>query len=126
MKSLDMKAAPAAAAAALEIVTGAGLVVAPSLLARLLFGSEMGGTGDIVGRIAGLVMICLAAACWPRGPEGARQALAPLLALSWLAAAYLLVVGASGANVGPLLWPAFLAHLVLGVLLGRVWFTSRG
>ncbi len=31
----------AAAAAGLEVVTGAGLVVAPSLLARLLFGSEM-------------------------------------------------------------------------------------
>jgi hypothetical protein len=30
-----------AAAAGLEVVTGAGLIVAPSLLARLLFGSEM-------------------------------------------------------------------------------------
>ena len=49
-----------AAAAGLEVVTGAGLVVAPSLLARLLFGSEMNGSGDLVGRISGLVMLCLA------------------------------------------------------------------
>ena len=35
----------AAAAAGLEVVTGAGLVVAPSLLARLLFGSEMNASG---------------------------------------------------------------------------------
>jgi hypothetical protein len=34
-----MKTAPAAAAAGLEVLTGLGLVVAPSLLARLLFGS---------------------------------------------------------------------------------------
>jgi hypothetical protein len=34
-----------AAAAGLEVVTGAGLIVAPSLLARLLFGSEMNASG---------------------------------------------------------------------------------
>jgi hypothetical protein len=38
----------AAAAAGLEVVTGAGLVIVPSLLARLLFGSEMNAAGDLV------------------------------------------------------------------------------
>jgi hypothetical protein len=37
-----------AAAAGLEVVTGAGLVIVPSLLARLLFGSEMNAAGDLV------------------------------------------------------------------------------
>ena len=60
----------AAAAAGLEVVTGAGLVVAPSLLARLLFGSEMNTPGDLVGRISGLVMLCLALGCWPRAFKG--------------------------------------------------------
>ena len=46
----------AAAAAGLEVLTGAGLVVAPSLLANLLFGSEMDSSGDLVGRISGFVM----------------------------------------------------------------------
>ena len=77
----------AAAAVGLEVVTGAGLVVAPSLLARLLFGSEMNASGDLVGRISGLVMLCLAFGCWPRAFEGEDpQALAPLLALSLLTA----------------------------------------
>ena len=49
----------AAAAAGLEVVTAAGLVVAPSLLARLLFGSEMNASGGLVGRISGLVMLHL-------------------------------------------------------------------
>ena len=77
----------AAAVAGLEVATGAGLVVAPSLLARLLFGSEMNASGDLAGRIAGLVIVCLALGCWPRASVGQdRQALAPLIALSLLAA----------------------------------------
>ncbi len=120
------EAAPVFAAAGLEILTGAALFAAPSFTARLLFGSEMGGSGDLVGRIAGLVMLCLATGCWPSASErGSPRALAPLLAVSVLAALYLLVVGAGGANVGLLLWPAFATHLILAVLLARVWMASR-
>ncbi len=124
--SVTQEAAPVLAAAGLEILTGAGLFAAPSLLARLLFGSEMGGSGDAVGRIAGLVMLCLAVGCWPGASErGSPRALAPLLALSVLAALYLLVIGVGGANVGLLLWPAFAAHALLAVLLARAWMVSR-
>ena len=116
----------AAAAAGLEVVTGAGLVVAPSLLAKLLFGSEMSASGDLVGRISGLVMLCLALGCWPRAFEGEdRQGLAPLLALSLLATVYLIYVGMGGVNVGVLLWPAAAAHLILAILLARAWMSRR-
>ena len=54
------------AASGLEVLTGVGLVVAPSLLSRLLFGSDLNAAGEATGRIAGLVMVCLAAGCWPR------------------------------------------------------------
>ena len=115
-----------AAAAGLEILTGAGLMVAPSLLATLLFGSEMNASGNAAGRIAGLVMVCLAIASWPRGPDdGSSQALLPLLALSVLAALYLAVVGLIGATVGALLWPAAAIHLVIAVLLVRAWMAGR-
>lgn len=118
-------AAPVAAAG-LEILTGATLFAAPSLLARLLFGSELGGSGELLARISGLVMLCLAVGCWPSASErGSPRALAPLLALSVLAALYLLVVGVGGANVGLLLWPAFAAHALLAGLLARVWMASR-
>ncbi len=123
---MDSDTGPIVAAAGLEILTGATLFAAPSLLARLLFGLEMGGSGDSVGRIAGLAILCLAAGCWPSASErGSPRALAPLLALSVLAALYLLVVGAGGAKVGILLWPAFAAHLILAGLLARVWMASR-
>jgi hypothetical protein len=111
-----------ATAAGLEVVTGAGLFVAPSLLAGLLFGSEMNVAGDLVARISGLVMLCLSLGCWPLGFEGeGRQTLTPLLALSRLAAVFLIYVGIRGANVGPLLWPAAATHLVIAILLARTW-----
>jgi len=117
---------PAAAAAGLEVVTGTSLVVAPSLLATLLFGSEMNASGDLVGRIAGLVMLCLALGCWPRPSEGEdRRALAPLLALSLLAAGFLIFVGMGGVSVGVLLWPAAAGHLMLAILLARTWMSRR-
>ena len=115
-----------AAAAGLEFLTGVGLVVAPSLLARLLFGSEMNASGDLVARISGLVMLCLALGCWPRAFEGEdRQAIVPLLALSLLATAYLIYVGMGGVNVGALLWPAAAAHFILAILLARAWMSRR-
>ncbi len=111
------------AASGLEVVTGPGHVAAPSLLARLLFGSDLNAAGDATGRISGLVMLCLAASCWPRAAEA--HALAPLMALSWLAAAFLIITGLIGANVGVLLWPAAALHLILAVLLTRAWMESR-
>ena len=71
------------AASGLEVLTGLGLVVAPSLLARLLFGSDLNGAGEATGRIAGLVMVWLAAGCWPRAAGAEPHALAPLMALSY-------------------------------------------
>jgi hypothetical protein len=114
------------AAAGVEVLTGLGLVVAPSLLTRLLFGSDLNGAGEATGRIAGLVMVCLAVGCWPRDAEiGQSRVLIPLAALSWLAAAFLGVSGTVGANVGLLLWPAAALHLILAVLLTRALMESR-
>ena len=114
------------AASGLEVLTGLGLVVAPSLLARLLFGSDLNGAGEATGRIAGLVMVCLAACCWPRDAEISQsQTLIPLAALSWLATAFLGISGVAGTNVGLLLWPAGALHLVLAILLTRAWLENR-
>ncbi len=56
------------AAAGLEMVTGASLFAAPSLLSELLFGSPMTAPGRTVGRVA-LAILCLAVGCWPPGME---------------------------------------------------------
>ncbi len=113
------------AASGLEVLTGAGLVLAPSLLARLLFGSDLNAAGEATGRISGLVMLCLAAGCWPRAVGGEAHARAPLIALSWVAAAFLIVTGLIGTTVGMFLWPAAALHLILAVLLTRAWMKAR-
>jgi hypothetical protein len=113
------------AASGLEILTGLGLVVAPALLTRLLFGSGLNAAGEATGRIAGLVMLCLAVGCWPRAASAESHALAPLLALSVLAALYLIVVGFGGTIGGVLLWPAAAAHAVLAIPLARAWMKAR-
>jgi hypothetical protein len=113
------------AASGLEGLTGVGLIVAPSLLARFLFGSDLNSSGEATGRISGLVMVCLAAGCWPRAAGAEAHALSPLTALSWLAAAFLIVTGLIGSRVGVLLWPAAALHLILAALLTRAWIGSR-
>ena len=129
MKSEGLNAATPwiRAASGLEIVTGLGLVVAPSLLTRLLFGSGMNAAGEATGRIAGLVMLCLAAGCWPDAVGAAQpRTLVALMALSWLATAFLVASSAIGATVGILLWPAAALHLFLAVLLTWAWMGGRG
>ena len=86
------------AASGIEVLTGLGLIVAPSFLAWLLFGSDLNAAGKATGRIAGLVMVCLAAGCWPRGAGTEAHALAPLMALSGLATVFLIVIGLIGAT----------------------------
>lgn len=124
MIEFDSKSAPAAAAAGLEILTGAALLVAPSLVARLLFGSGMNAGGDALGRIAGLVMLCLAVGCLPRASS--PPPLVSLFALSLVAAIFLAVAGMQGVTVGVLLWPAAAVHLILAIFLARATrLTSR-
>lgn len=113
-------------AALLEVGTGAVLMVSPSLFTRLLFGGEMTAPGEALGRLSGLALLCLPAACWPRRGESgiSASALSALLSFSALAAAYLLSVGISGDRTGILLWPAAATHLVLGLLLGLTWIRN--
>ena len=106
------------AAAGLEMLTGAALFAAPSLLSELLFGSPMTAPGPTVGRVAGLAIFCLAIGCWPRGIT--PRALPGLWLLSALVAVYLIWLGVNGGPVGVLFWPAAATHLTLAVLLAVV------
>ena len=54
-----------ALAAMAEAVTGLALVVAPSLVGRLLLGVEAIGIAIPVARVLGVALIALGVACWP-------------------------------------------------------------
>ena len=54
-------------AAVIEAATGLALIVAPSLVGRLLLGAEGTGVAIPVARVLGIALIALGVACWP-GP----------------------------------------------------------
>ena len=101
-----------------EGLTGLALIAAPKAVCAVLLGEEPGGTGAAVGRVAGIALLSLVASAWlARRERGGRSALVALLLYNALTAAYLSLLGVQGDWVGPLLWPAVAAHLVIGSLL---------
>jgi hypothetical protein len=104
-------------AAAAEAGTGVALLVAPELVARLLFGSEVAGVGTVAARFAGIALVGLGVACRPvHSGEGARRG---MLVYGILATVYLAYLGASGGPAGLLLWPAVALHGAICLWLAR-------
>ena len=101
-----------------EAATGLVLLVAPSLVGRLLLGEELSGLAIPVARVAGIGLIALGIACWPGPP------LAGMLAYGAAVTLYLAYLGVAGGLTGVLLWPAVALHLALSVLLGRAWLAT--
>ena len=105
-----------ATVAVVEAVTGAALLVVPSVVVRLLLGAEAAGVCIPVARVTGIALFALSVSCWP-GP-----ALSGMLTYSTFATVYLLYLGIRREWVGPLLWPALVVHAVLTLLLARLQF----
>jgi len=107
-----------ALSALLEAATGLALMAFPSVVVRLLIGSEISGAGVPVGRVAGIALLSLGCACWPgRQVEGGSQALRAMLAYNGLVTIYLAYLGFAEHLGGPLLWPAVSVHAVMTLLL---------
>ena len=51
-----------------EAATGVALMIAPSLVGKLLLGAELAGVAIPVGRVAGIALTALSIACWPGTP----------------------------------------------------------
>jgi hypothetical protein len=100
-------------AAVSEAATGLALLLAPSLVGQLLFGTELTGIALTVARVTGIALIALGVACWPGPP------LAGMLAYSAAVTLYLAYVGFVGGLTGMLLWPAVVLHAILTALLIR-------
>ena len=113
--------------AIIEGTTGLALMTAPSVVVRLLLGSEISGAGIPLGRVAGFGLLSLGIACWPgRGTAGnTTPALRAMLTYNSLATLYLLSLGIRGEWVGRLLWPAAVVHGILSLLLARHWLAMR-
>ena len=101
--------------AAIEMFTGIGLVIAPSVLARLLLGVPLDApAAHIVANFAGAALLAIGLACWLARDDGASRAGRALLAaitLYNIAAVALLAFAALGLGLNGLaLWPAVILH----------------
>lgn len=105
-----------------EAATGLGLLVAPGVVASLVLGAEIVGPATIIGKIAGLALISLAIACWPRVNAKGEGAYLAMLIYNALVALLLAEAGASGKAAGMMLWPVVLTHLVFAALIGLASF----
>jgi hypothetical protein len=113
-----------AVAAAVEVMTGVGLIIRPTLLVWLLFGTELSGGGQALGRLTGFALLALVLACWSGIGAEARSALRALLLFSLLTTIYLRLSGGGRELVVILLWPAAAGHAVLTILLARSWLSG--
>jgi len=94
-----------------EALTGAALVVVPSLVGRWLLGEDLAGVAIPVARVTGIALIALGVACWPGPPFLAMLLYSAAIAL------YLASLGFVGSLTGTLLWPVVVLHAILTALL---------
>jgi hypothetical protein len=101
-----------------EAATGLALLIAPTLVGQLLLGEQLTGVAIPVARVAGVALVALGIACWPGPP------LAGMLIYSVWVTLYFGYLGFAAGLAGVLLWPAVVLHLLLSILLGRVWLLA--
>ena len=105
-----------AVACGLEAATGLGMLVAPSMVARLVLGSAIADVAIVISNIAGVALIALAIACWPRAGATSRAPYGGMFVYNLLVA-LLLVETAIAGTTGSLFWPVVVVHFALAVLI---------
>jgi hypothetical protein len=100
-----------------EGATAVTVILAPGLVAQLIFGADVAGAGVAYGRLLGTTLLALVIACWPRADGVSRSALHAVLAYNALAGLYLVWLGVAHRPAGLLLWPAVAEHALVALLL---------
>lgn len=108
-----------------EGATGLAVMPAPGLVAQLLFGTGVAGTGVAYGRLLGMTLVVLVIACWPGADTVSRPVLRAVLTYNALAAAYLTYLGIAERVAGILLWPAVAEHVLVALLLAIRMYDAR-
>jgi hypothetical protein len=103
----------------IEAATGVALIAFPDLVARMLLGAGLSGSGIAFARVAGFGLLSLATSCWPDGDDSSPQATRALCVYNLLAGLYLGYLRVGGGFVSYLLWPACALHALLAILLMR-------
>jgi len=110
-------------ASTIELITGATLLLLPSVVMQQLFSSSASAAGEQLTRLYGLALIGLGIACWgsPCSPPGRRG----LLIYNCSAAVLLLILAGTDLSGGAAVWAGAALHVVLGLLMIRDQFASN-
>ena len=101
---------------------GIACIAVPSVVVRLLLGADVSPAAAAITRVAGFGLLALAIACWPTAEVlHLRIALRALLAYNALAALFFLYLEFGGELAGRVLWVAAAFHVIMTILLVRVW-----
>ncbi len=111
--------------ALIEIPTGVALLVVPAFVVWILLGAEISGAAIPLGRLAGVALLALGAACWQaRGDTQGCAARGLIMAMLVYNVGAVIVLGAAGLQLQPggiALWPVVILHAVITVWCLRVW-----
>jgi Ca2+/Na+ antiporter len=111
-------------AAFVEAGTGIALMLDPLLVVTLLLGTDLAGTGIMLGRCFGLALLALGLACWPGRKNGGSDfspTVRAMLIYNLLIALYLAYLGTFVHLGGVLLWPGIALHAGVALLLVWTW-----
>jgi hypothetical protein len=99
--------------AIIEGATGLGLLVVPSMIARVLLGATLDAPVAVtVARVAGAALVSLGVACWLSRDDG-RALVVAMLFYNVAAVAILAYAAVGLALSGIALWPAVILHTAL-------------
>lgn len=106
--------------AVIEAPAGVALVCLPSPVAELLLGAGLDSSAAIaVGRVAGVALLTIGIACWlahyDSQSRAARGLVGAMLVYNLGVAVVLAAAGIISKQVGVLLWPAVVLHLMMTV-----------
>jgi hypothetical protein len=102
--------------AAFEGTMGIALILNPDFVVREFFGG--GASGDVTAaRVTGVILLFLCLKCWPVGDDIEVRAVWALLTYDLLATFYLGYLKLVAGFLSALLWPIFLLHAVIALLL---------
>ena len=105
--------------ALIETAGGLGLILMPSVVVRLLLGSELLGAGISLGRLTGVALLTLGIVCWLASSDTqscAARGIVTAMTLYHIGAVLILAcAGLQLPAVGIGLWPAVILHAAMAV-----------
>ena len=97
--------------AIIEAATGLGLLVAPTVLARLLLGGMLETPAALtIARVGGMALVTIGVACW-LSRENGRALVAAMLLYNIVVVGLLVYAAVALALSGLGLWPAIALHV---------------